>query len=136
MKLVLDASFAIAWVAREYAGPGLSEFEGRFHAGQVELHAPELFVLETANAVWKTVRRGSRTVEEGVAMFENLRELPIRLHSHRDLALDAFDLAVRRGISVYDASYVAVAVREVMPLFTTDRRLAAAVEDLLDVVTA
>ena len=136
MKLVLDASFALAWLGREYAGAALAEFEARYHAGQAELHAPELFVLETANALWKSVRRQTRTVEEGVAMFENLRELPIQLHRHRDLALEAFDLSLRRGISVYDASYVALAVREVLPLFTADKRLAGAVEDLLEVVAA
>lgn len=136
MKLVLDASFALAWLARDHTGPALAEFEARLHAGQAELHAPEMFLLETANALWKSVRRQLRTVEEAVAMFESLRELPVRLHRHRDLALDAFDLALRRGISVYDASYVAVAVREVLPLFTADRRLASTVDDLLDVITA
>jgi predicted nucleic acid-binding protein len=136
VKLVLDASFALAWLAREPAGPVLAEFEARVHAGQAELHAPELFLLETGNALWKSIRRQMRTVEEGVAMFESIRELPIRLHRHRDLALESLDLALRRGISVYDASYVAVAVREVLPLFTIDKRLAAAVDDLIDVVSA
>lgn len=136
MKIVLDASFAVAWLTRERTGPAVEDFEARVHAGQAELHAPELFLLETGNALWKTVRRGLRTLEESVQMFESVRELPIRLHRHRDLALDAFDLAVRRGISVYDASYVALAVRELLPLFTTDKRLASAVEDLVDVITA
>jgi predicted nucleic acid-binding protein len=136
VKLVLDASFALAWLGREQTGPALAEFEARLHAGQAELHAPELFILDTGNALWKSVRRQMRTVEESVAMFESLRELPVRLHRHRDLALDAFDLALRRGISVHDASYVAVAVRELLPLFTADKRLAAAVDDLVDVITA
>ena len=136
MKLVLDASFALAWLGRERAGAAVADFDARFRAGQAELHAPELFILETANAVWKSVRRQGRNVEEGVAMFENLRHLPVRLHRHRDIALEAFDVALRRGISVYDASYVAVAVREALPLFTADKRLAAAVEDLVEVIAA
>lgn len=136
MKLVLDASFAVAWLGREKAGAALEEFETRFHAGQIELHAPELFVLETGNAIAKSVRRGWRTVEEAVVMFENLRNLRIQLHRHADLSLHAFDLALRRGISVYDASYAALALRELLPLFTIDKRLAGAVDDIVEVITA
>lgn len=136
MKLVLDASFALAWLGRERPGPAVDEFDARLAANQAELHAPELFVLETGNALWKSVRRRARTIEEAVAMFESVRELPLNLHRHRDLALDAFDLSLRHEISVYDASYVALALREVLPLFTADKRLAGAVEDLIEVISA
>ena len=137
MKLVLDSSFAVAWIAGEAReSVALHEFSDRFLAGTLELHAPELFVAETANALWKSVRRGLRTLDDGVEMFANLMDAAIELHRHRDLAVAALDLALRRGIPVYDAFYVALAVREVLPLFTADRKLAAAVEDLLDVVTA
>ena len=136
MRLVIDASFALAWLGRERAGVAVADFDARVAANQAELHAPEVFVLETGNALWKSVRRRARTIEEAVAMFESLRELPVRLHRHRDLALEAFDLSLRHGISVYDASYVALALRELLPLFTADKRLASAVEDLVDVVAA
>ncbi len=136
MRLVVDASFAILWLTRERDEKAVAEFDARYHAGQLELHAPELFVVEAINVLWKHVRRRTRTVEETVVMFENLRELPIHLHRHRELAVHTFDLSVRRGLSAYDALYVALAVREVLPLFTADRRLAAAVEDLVEVITA
>ena len=136
MKLVVDASFAMLWLSRERDAPTVTEFDARYHAGQMELHAPELFVVETANVLWKHVRRRTRTVEESVAIFENLRDLPIQFHRHGDLIVHAFDLSLRRRISPYDASYVALAVREVLPLFTADARFAAAVEDLVEVVTA
>ena len=136
MKLVLDAGFAVLWVTHERGERAVAELDARFHAGQLELHAPELFAIETAHALFRQVRRGKRSVEESVTMFENLRDLPIRLHRHRDLAIPAFDLSLRRGISVYDAVYVALALRDVLPLFTADKRLAASVADLLEVVTA
>lgn len=136
MKVVIDASFAMAWLGRAGEGKALAEFEVRYHAGQVEMHAPELFVIETASVLLKGVRRRTRTVEESVTMFESLQELPIHLHRHKELAVHAFDLSLRRGLSAYDASYVALAVREVLPLFTADPRLAAAAEDLIEVITA
>ena len=136
MRLVIDASFAMLWLSREREHEAVDEFDARFHAGQLEMHAPELFVIEAANVLAKHVRRGTRTLEESVTIFENLRELPIQLHGHRNLLVDAFDLALRRRITPYDASYVALAVREVLPLFTADKRLGAAVEDLIEVITA
>lgn len=136
MKLVLDTSFAMLWMSGGRKERAVAEFDARYHAGQIEMHAPESFVAETANVLWKQVRRRARTLEESVAIFENLRDLPIHLHRHRDLAVTGFDLALRRGISAYDAFYVALALREVLPLFTADKKLAAAVEDLLEVVTA
>lgn len=137
MKFVLDASFAVAWAAREAEdSPAVREFNERLAAGTAQPQAPELFLAETANALWKTVRRGVRTIDDCMEMFGNIADAPIELHGHRDLTLPALDVALRRGISVYDALYVALAVREVLPLFTADKRLAAAVDDLLDVVTA
>ena len=136
MKVVLDASFAMLWLGRERDAKALSEFDARYHAGGVEMHAPELFLAESANAIWKSVRRGLRTLDEGVQIFENLMETPVEIHRHRDLLTAALDIALRRGLTVYDSLYVALAVREVLPLFTADRRLGAAVEDLVEVVTA
>jgi predicted nucleic acid-binding protein len=136
VKLVLDTSFAILWLAGERGSGAVAEFDARHHAGVLQVHAPELFVAEMANAVWKSVETGRRTLEEGVQMFENLKDTAIELHRHRDLTTAALDIALRRGLTVYESLYVALALREVLPLFTADRKLAAAVEDLVEVITA
>lgn len=136
MKIVLDASFAMLWLGKEKDSASVAEFDTRVRAGTLDIHSPEMFVPETANAVWKSVRRGLRTLDEGVQMFEAALAMPVQLHRHRDLATAAFDLALRRGLTVYDSLYVALALKEVLPLFTADRRLASATEDLLEVVTA
>ena len=52
--------------------------------------------------------------------------LPITLRSHQDLALPAFDVALDRGLSVYDASYVVLAEALDAILVTADRTLASA----------
>jgi len=137
VKIVLDASFAVAWVAGELEeSAAIREFSEKLLAGTLQAHAPELFIAETTNALWKSIRRGLRTLDDGMEMFSNLMDAQIELHRHRELATPALDLALRRNISVYDALYVALAVREVLPLFTADSRLAAAVEDLVEVIAA
>jgi predicted nucleic acid-binding protein len=135
VKLVLDAGFAMLWLGGERDSAAVAQFEARYHSGFIEMHAPELFVAESANVLWNSVRRGTRTLDDSVTMFRNLTDLKIELHRHRDLAGPALDLAMRRGISAYDAFYVALAMREALPLFTADHKLAAATGDLIEVVT-
>jgi predicted nucleic acid-binding protein len=136
VKIVLDASFAMLWLGKERESKSVSEFDSRVRVGSVELHAPELFLPEISNAVWKSVRRARRTLDEGVQMFEVAMQLPVQLHRHRDLTTAAFDLALRRGLTVYDSLYVALALKDVLPLFTADRKLASSVEDLVEVIAA
>ncbi len=51
---------------------------------------------------------------------------PLRTRPVADLALPAFVVAVERGLTVYDASYVVLAEAHEAPLVTADRRLADA----------
>jgi predicted nucleic acid-binding protein len=122
MKLVVDASFAIAWISGVPSGV-LDEFTDRFAAGTLEMHAPESFVAETSDAIWQLVRDGKRTLDESVELFANLRDAGIELHRLRDLAAPALDLSMRRGIPPHASLYAALAIREGLPLFTADPAL-------------
>jgi predicted nucleic acid-binding protein len=134
VKLVLDARFAIDWIAGA-SSPVLDEFTDRFAAGTLEMHAPEVFVAQTADEIWHRVRDGRLTLDESVELFGNLRDAGIELHRLRDLAAPALDLAMRRGIPAHASFYAALALREGLPLFTADAALAAAAADLVEVVT-
>lgn len=136
MKLVVDASFAVLWLGGDAGSPAVVEFDARYHAGSLQMHAPEIFLAQAANAVWESVEQGRRTIEEGVQIFENVKDVGVELHRHRDLATSALDISLRRGIPAYGAFYVALALRDLMPLFTADRKLASAVEDLVEVIAA
>lgn len=136
MKLVIDASFAMLWLGGDRQSRAVNELDARYHTRAVQMHAPEQFLVEAANAVWESVEQGRRTLDEGVQIFENLKDVGVELHRHRDLTTPALDLALRRGMTVYQSLYVALALRDVLPLFTADRKLAAAVADLVEVITA
>jgi predicted nucleic acid-binding protein len=133
VKLVLDARFAIAWIGGA-PSPVLEEFSDRFAAGTLEMHAPELFVAESADEIARLVRTGARTLDESVELFANLRDIGVELHRMRDLAAPALDLAMRRNIPAHASFYAALAIREGLPLFTADPALAAAVAEILEVV--
>ncbi len=89
------------------------------------LWAPDVMLAECANVLWKYVRfhgLGPAVAREGLA---DLLDLDIGLASTEASLSLAFDLAVEIGMSVYDASYVALAMLLGCPLVTADQRLVA-----------
>ncbi|MBC8363830.1 MAG: type II toxin-antitoxin system VapC family toxin [Actinobacteria bacterium] len=89
-----------------------------------ELHAPYLIDYEIDHALGRLERHRSLAagvVDDARGLFA---VLPLNRHAHRHVAERAWDL--RRNLSIYDASYVALAERLGVPLLTADRRLATA----------
>jgi len=87
---------------------------------------PDLMYPEALNAAttyWRVGRLSRPRAEEIVAEW---RLLDLDVRSTRMLAAAAFAVAVDRGLTAYDACYVALAEAEQVPLVTADRRLAAA----------
>ena len=77
------------------------------------------------NAIWKAVRRAELTAEGGRAVIEQMAigAVAIKTVSCRDLAAEAYKIAITYGRSVYDAMYVALAKQRNTRLITADDRL-------------
>lgn len=118
--LVVDASVAVKWVVQEHD-------TAIAHAlvGADALAAPELALVETANAIWKYTKLGvvspaqaTRAVEEFPGFYDLLVPMePLLRRAHA--------IAQALGHRVYDCFYLALAERETAPLVTADRRLLA-----------
>jgi predicted nucleic acid-binding protein len=96
--------------------------------GGVSVRAPDFIFLEIANALSGYVRRGSMTPTEVDDELERALRSPLERIMSSLLARQAFALAYMRGISVYDAAYLALATGTDSILVTADRRLAAEAE--------
>ena len=122
-KAVFDASVVLRAAVAE--SPSAREWLARLDA-DLHGHAPELIWIEVTNGLRRAVLAG--IVETALArrFLGAALRLPITLRSHRDLALPAFDVALDRGLSVYDASYVVLAEALDAILVTADRTLASA----------
>lgn len=124
-RAVIDASVAAAWVLPEAGSSAASTLLGA--SGIERFYAPDLWVAEIANVIWKRTQRAPKLDAKlaanalAVALTAPLEAIP-----HRQLAERAFDIAVAAGITVYDALYAAAAEREDATLFTLDGKLAAA----------
>ena len=123
---IVDASVVVKWFVPEVH----SEAARRLLTLPHEFLAPDLLFAETANTIWKKIRRGELKLEEGRRLVADIGRIAVETVSCRALAEDAHALANATGRTVYDALYVALAVRLDTCLITADDRLAAALSSV------
>jgi predicted nucleic acid-binding protein len=123
---VVDASVVVKWFVPEIH----SEAARRLLALPHEYMAPDLLFAETANTIWKKIRRKELTAEEGQALVADINRIAVETVSCRALAEDAHALANMTGRTVYDCLYLALAIRLKTRSITADDRLEAAVRNM------
>jgi predicted nucleic acid-binding protein len=133
--MVLDASCGIKWVTAESDSAISEKLLAAYAAGRVDLWAPDLYVSEVTNIVWKKCRLHKELTEEQAAnaLEASLAILP-DLADSSPLAPQALQLGLALHISTYDALYVALALRLRCPLVTPDRILFERVAPTLSLV--
>jgi predicted nucleic acid-binding protein len=119
---VVDASTVVKWFVPEIH----SEAARRLLELPHEYIAPDLLFAETANTIWKKVRRKELTTDEGYHLVADIGRIGVETVSCRALAEDAHALAYATGRTVYDSMYVALAIRLNTRSITADDRLEAA----------
>lgn len=111
------------YVDEPLSAPARAALVRSLEAGD-DLHAPDLLLVECANAFWKRVRRGE--LERGSAMaainalstLEDLDRHPLDYQ----LVPPALSLAVAHSLTAYDAAYAALAVQLGGTVISGDRR--------------
>ncbi|ACB97320.1 type II toxin-antitoxin system VapC family toxin [Beijerinckia indica] len=123
MVFVVDASIAAAWFLPDEQSEASDQVMAAL--GKEAGCVPGLFWFETRNLFLTAERRGRLRAGEALLSMQQLRALPLR---EEPVDQDAFvlSLAQRRSLSGYDASYLALALAQTLPLATTDQKLAAA----------
>lgn len=120
MRLIVDANVAVKWFA---ADESHVEASSRLRDVGRDLLAPDFFLVEVANVLWKKTRRGEFTPAEASAVLVLLEGGPVQLVASAPLVAAALELATELDHPVYDCIYLALAVREGDALVTADRRL-------------
>lgn len=123
---VIDASVVVKWFVPEIH----SDAARRLLALPHEYVAPDLLFAETANTIWKKIRRKELTAEEGQQLVADIGRIAVETVSCRALAEDAHALAKATGRTVYDSMYVALAVRLNTRSITADDRLEGALRNV------
>ena len=130
MKLVVDASIALAWCFEDEASAETDAIadEVRSHGAVV----PELFHLEIANILLQAERKGRLTTAGVAARLHLLGELSITTdpETSRRAWHDELSLARAHRLTSYDAAYLELALRTGSGLATRDAALADAARAL------
>jgi len=123
-SFVADASVAIAWIHPAQATPETDSMLDRLAAGDT-LVVPALWPLEVANAITVLRRRRKLTVNEAQVAIQIIRELPTAIdHEGATVAFTRLvDLASEHELTVYDATYIELAIRMRLPLASNDARM-------------
>ena len=119
---VVDASVVIKWFVPEIH----SDAARRLLSAPNQYLSPDLLFPEVGNTIWKKVRRGELTAEEGRKLAADVTTVAVDIVSTRRLMIDAHALAMMTGVTVYDALYLALAVRLETQMITADDKLSRA----------
>ena len=126
MSLVLDASFALSWYFEDERTPAADALLDRV-ADQGAM-VPGLWRLEIANGLRTAIRRNR--IDQGFRdrAIAQLARLPINVDPDTDRYAwtTILYLADRFALTPYDAAYVELAQRLMLPLATLDEQLRAA----------
>ena len=96
--------------------------------GAVRAAVPDLIYVETAHALLGYLRYGEIAAAAADAAMERVQDLPVEVYPLRLLGRQALAIGPLRGLSAYDACYLALAIGYDAVLVTADRRLAAEAE--------
>jgi len=118
--IVVDASV----LAPALADDGPDGDLARARIGGRALAAPELIDLETASVFRSRISAGALDARRAALALTDLTELPLRRAPHRPLLARCWEL--RENLTLYDASYVALAELLDAVLLTADSRMAHA----------
>ncbi len=127
--LVLDASLTLRWFLEDEAD---RKYSLGVLASLTEKRAivPILWFYEVGNGLLMAYRRKRISLEQIDGFLTRLKALPIEAAQQTPSeVLELPPLAQARGLTNYDAAYLAVAIRTNLPLATTDsvlRKAAAA----------
>lgn len=97
-----------------------------------------LTVYEVINSFWKETyllhKLSASEATSLVNVFTKLFQEMVMLEP-RDLEQEILKMAISKGITVYDASYVALAVKHNLTLVTEDQKLSHKVSDIINVIS-
>ena len=125
--MIIDASVALSWVI-----PGEnSELADQIKASILSHGAivPQLWIYEIGNALLMSVRHKRIKKSSLFGIYQALQTLPIEVEIAPPPGghLEVLRLASESELTVYDATYLELAIRKALPLATFDKSLQVAV---------
>ena len=123
MEIVVDASVAAAWFLPDEQNDAADQVMAGLQGSPAR--ASSLFWFQVRSLFVMAEKRGRLKPGEAALSMTQLRSLPI-LDAGSGSDWQVIALSHRHGLSGHDASYLAVAIQEQLPLATLDKKLSTA----------
>jgi predicted nucleic acid-binding protein len=124
MPFVVDASVVICWAMQDESHPVADLALEQLRRDESAL-VPGIWWYEVRNILLLNERRGRIAEVDSMQFLNRLGGFDIRIDNLLAGA-DVLHFARSRRLSVYDAAYLALAARELLPLATLDKGLQSA----------
>jgi predicted nucleic acid-binding protein len=118
-RVVVDASALVEYLLNTEAAPAMAATLTR---PGTDLHVPALCDIEVVSAFRGAMIRGYLSEARVDEALQDFLALPLFRHGHQAILPRCLEL--KRALSAYDATYVALAESLAAPLLTGDLRLA------------
>ena len=121
MEVVVDASVVVKWFVEEEGSDKALRLRDKYIDGEISIIAPELIIFEVLNALYYKRLFSESEMKE---ISEALEAYSFTLYSLKgEYAEKTIETAVENGITIYDASYVALAMIKDTYMYTADEKL-------------
>ena len=123
-RMVIDASVVLKWyLTDEELGVKAISLLGEYVSDELDILAPSLLEYEVMNGLMIAQKRGRIKEEKILSAIEGFENLGINLRSLSHLYPQVIHFCKTYNRSVYDASYMALALDEGISLITADEGL-------------
>ncbi|MBL0087288.1 MAG: type II toxin-antitoxin system VapC family toxin [Ideonella sp.] len=124
MPFVLDNSVVSGWYLKNQATPYTAAIAERLLDDRA--WAPAVWELELANVLRTACMRQRMVAQQAQQVLARIAQLPVDVDRQAVPPSELLALAIRFGLSSYDAAYLELALRRQLPLATQDDALRAA----------
>jgi predicted nucleic acid-binding protein len=124
VPFILDNSVVCGWFIQNQATPYSEAIAVRLQDDRAVV--PALWELEFSNVLRTTCLRNAMTAQAAQAVVAQIVSLPIDVDRHAVPPSELLALALRFGLTAYDAAYLELALRLQLPIATLDAPLLAA----------
>ncbi|MFQ5910728.1 MAG: type II toxin-antitoxin system VapC family toxin [Thermoplasmata archaeon] len=124
--VVVDASVAVKWFNAEEDSEEAVAMRNDHVSGDLVLASPSLLIWEVCNALRHSPEAGSSDVRKALRDLWDLQM--VLFEPNLEWMGEAIGEAFARGITVYDSSYLALAMHLRVPFYSADRVMLSKVE--------
>jgi len=120
-EAVVDASIIVKWFVIEENSDKALKIRDKYVEGELKIIAPELITFEILNALKYKELFNEEELKE---ISEALQAYSFSLYPLKgEYARKTVEVAVKNNITIYDASYVALAIMRKTQMYTADEKL-------------